>query len=89
VVLMEAMATGLPGVTTRIAGIPELVEDGVCGCVLPPGRVDLLAAALAELAADPERRRRMGAAGRAAVEAGYDIDGIADQLVSWFAATAP
>jgi glycosyltransferase involved in cell wall biosynthesis len=89
VVLMEAMATGLPVVTTRIAGIPELVEDGVSGCVLPPGRVDLLAAALAELAADPERRRRMGAAGRAAVEAGYDIDGIADQLVSWFAATAP
>jgi glycosyltransferase involved in cell wall biosynthesis len=50
---------------------------------------DGVATGLAELAADPERRRRMGAAGRAAVEAGYDIDGIADQLVSWFAATAP
>jgi glycosyltransferase involved in cell wall biosynthesis len=88
VVLMEAMATGLPVVTTRIAGIAELVEDGVSGHVLPPGRVDLLADALAHLAADPERRCRMGAAGRAAVEAGFDIDRIADQLVSCFEATA-
>lgn len=88
VVLMEAMATGLPVVTTRIAGIAELVEDGVSGCVLPPGRADLLADALAALAADPERRQRMGKAGRAAVEAGFDIERSAAELVSCFATTA-
>ncbi|MEW9265910.1 glycosyltransferase [Kineococcus endophyticus] len=43
VVLMEAMATGLPVVTTAIAGIPELVRDGVTGRLVPPGRVDQLA----------------------------------------------
>lgn len=73
VVLMEAMATGLPVVTTRIAGIPELVEDGVSGRLVPPGRADLLASALAELADDPALRRRMGEAGRRAVCEEFDI----------------
>lgn len=73
VVLMEAMATGLPVVTTRIAGIPELVEDGVSGLVVPPGDAAGLAGALATLLADPALRDRMGAAGRAHVVAEHDI----------------
>jgi len=73
VVLMEAMATGLPVVTTRIAGIPELVEDGVSGLVVPPGDVVGLAEALGALLADPARRTEMGAAGRAHVVAEHDI----------------
>jgi len=68
--LMEAMASGLPVVTTPIAGIPELV-DASSGVLVPPGRADLLADALADLAADPERRARLGRAGRAKVEAEY------------------
>ncbi|MGY1636656.1 glycosyltransferase family 4 protein [Geodermatophilus sp. SYSU D00742] len=67
VVLMEAMASGRPVVTTAIAGIPELVVHGRTGLVVPPGRADLIAEALAELAADPALRRRLGEAGRAAV----------------------
>ena len=63
VVLMEAMASELPVVTTRIAGIPELVEDGVSGVLLTPGRADLVADALASLS-DPADRARLGAAGR-------------------------
>lgn len=74
VVLMEAMATGLPVVTTRIAGIPELVEDGVSGLVVPPGDAVALADALAALLADPARREEMGAAGRAHVAAEHAID---------------
>ncbi|MEN3279574.1 MAG: hypothetical protein V7607_714 [Solirubrobacteraceae bacterium] len=73
VVLMEAMAAGLPVVTTRIMGIPELVEHGVSGELVPPGRVDALAAALRGLAADPARRVGYGRAGRAKVEADYDV----------------
>jgi colanic acid/amylovoran biosynthesis glycosyltransferase len=67
VVLMEAMASGLPVVTTAIAGIPELVADRRTGLVVAPGRADLVADAIAELAADPGLRRRLGQAARAAV----------------------
>ena len=72
VVLVEAMASGLPVVSTRIAGIPELVEDGEHGFVVRPGRADEMADALARLAADPELRRRMGESGRAKVEREHD-----------------
>jgi glycosyltransferase involved in cell wall biosynthesis len=71
VVLMEAMASGLPVVTTRIMGIPELVEDGVEGLLVAPGRADLVAGALRRLAADPAERRRMGAAGMDKVRREY------------------
>ncbi|WP_432547377.1 glycosyltransferase [Kineococcus sp. SYSU DK004] len=65
VVLMEAMATALPVVTTRIAGVPELVRDGVDGRLVTAGRVDALVDALREVAlAGPEERRERGAAGR-------------------------
>ncbi len=77
VVLMEAMATELPVVTTAVAGISELVEHGRSGLVLPPGRLDVLVDALADLAAAPARRRELGRAGRRAVEEGYEIDACA------------
>lgn len=73
VVLMEAMAMELPVVTTAIMGIPELVEDGVHGRLVPPGRADRLADALAELLAAPERRAEMGRAGRQKVLAEFDV----------------
>lgn len=71
VVLMEAMATGLPVVTTRIAAVPELVVDHEMGRVVSAGRVDELAEAIAEEAADPLLRQRQGEAGRAAVQAQF------------------
>ncbi len=63
-VILEAMASGVPVVATRVTGIPEAVEDGGTGRVLEPGRPEALAAALAELLANPDLRRSMGAAGR-------------------------
>ncbi|HEX7345887.1 MAG TPA: glycosyltransferase family 4 protein [Candidatus Limnocylindrales bacterium] len=74
VVLMEAMATGLPVVASRLSGIPELVTDGVSGLLVPPGDDAALADALASLAADPERRTRLGAAGRETVLRDFDVD---------------
>ena len=62
VALMEAMALGLPVVATSVGGIPEAVRHGVEGLLVPPGRPDLLAAAIAQLVDDPAMRRRMGAA---------------------------
>ncbi len=60
VVLMEAMSTGLPVITTRIAGIPELVDDGVSGLVVSPGRADVLHDALVRLSTDRELALRLG-----------------------------
>jgi colanic acid/amylovoran biosynthesis glycosyltransferase len=66
VVLMEAMLTELPVVTTTIAGIPELV-DADSGVLVPPGDVAAVADALQALAADPARRLELGRRGRATV----------------------
>jgi glycosyltransferase involved in cell wall biosynthesis len=73
IVLMEAMASGVPVVTTPIAGIPELVRNEESGVLVPPGRADLLAAALQRLLDDPVEARRLAANGRVAVEKEFDL----------------
>lgn len=73
VVLMEAMASRLPVVAPRIAGIPELVEDGGSGRLFAPGDASALAATMSELLADPDLRARMGNAGRSRVEEEFDV----------------
>jgi glycosyltransferase involved in cell wall biosynthesis len=73
VVLMEAMAAGVPVVATRIAGIPELVEDGVCGFLVPPGDPEPLAEKVEVLLADPRIRDRFAIAGRAKVEREFNL----------------
>ena len=73
VALMEALAVETPVIASAISGIPELVEDGVTGVLVPPGDPQALAAALARLAADPEQRARLGRQGREQVRAQHDI----------------
>lgn len=73
VVLMEAMASGVPVITTQIAGIPELVQDGISGHLVPPGDTGALRSAIAAALADPARRRQMGAQGRARVMTDYSL----------------
>jgi glycosyltransferase involved in cell wall biosynthesis len=73
VVLMEAMATGVPVVASRLSGIPELVEDGVSGLLVAPGDVDGLVTAIARLHADPALRSRLGACGRTVVTEAFDV----------------
>lgn len=58
--VVEGMAQGVPAIVSSAGGLPELVEHGVCGFVVPPGEAGPLATALRELAADPERCRLMG-----------------------------
>ncbi len=81
VTLMEAMSTGAAVVASAITGIPELVEDGVNGLLVPPGDPDALAAALARLAADPDLRRRFGTAGREKVLEEFELRANASELV--------
>ena len=66
--LIEAMAVGVPCITTWIAGIPELAEDEVTALTVPPARADSLAEAIARLVRDPELRLRLARAARERVE---------------------
>ena len=84
--LKEAMALGLPVVTTRHGGIPELVEDGVSGFVLPERDVAAITTAVEKLIAHPERWAEMGRAGRATVEARYDNVHLNDELIQTYEA---
>ena len=84
VVLMEALAARVPVVATRIAGVGELVEDGVSGLLVPPGDAAALRDALARLLADPALRARMGEAGRARVVAAFDSEREAAWLATLF-----
>ncbi|MEV4614626.1 glycosyltransferase [Kitasatospora sp. NPDC049258] len=62
VALMEAMTSGLPSVVTRVGGMPEVLDDGEQGFLVPPGDPAALAGALGRLTADEQLRRRLGAA---------------------------
>ncbi|MGA8746100.1 MAG: glycosyltransferase [Solirubrobacterales bacterium] len=84
VVLMEAMAMGVPVISTRIAGIPELVEDGQSGFLVSPGRADELADRLEKLLADPLLCQRLGRAGRDKILQDFDAQMLATQLSELF-----
>ena len=73
VVYMEALASRIPVVASRVAGVQELVEDGICGFTVPPGDVPTLTDRMIRLMDDPAKARAMGEAGRKAVEAEHDI----------------
>jgi glycosyltransferase involved in cell wall biosynthesis len=71
-VILEAMAMGLPVIATRVGGIPEIVVDGETGLLIPPNSPEALLEAIRELGKNPERRRAMGIAGRLHVEKYFD-----------------
>jgi glycosyltransferase involved in cell wall biosynthesis len=89
VALMEAMATGLPAVASDISGIPELVEDGRTGLLVPPRESRALADALHRLMEDPELRRKFGQRGREKVREEFTITGSVERLLElWGGASA-
>ncbi|WP_340538312.1 glycosyltransferase family 4 protein [Nocardioides sp. GXZ039] len=84
----ELMACATPLVVSRAGAIPEVVgADGECADLVTPGDVDELRTALAGLLDDPERRARMGAAGRRRVEAKFSWRAVAEQVAAAYADT--
>ncbi|MCX7961704.1 MAG: glycosyltransferase family 4 protein [Burkholderiales bacterium] len=83
-VLLEAASQRLACVATRVAGIPELLEDGVSGVLVPAEAPAALAEALASLMRDPLRRARLGAAARRRVETRFALAPNLERLAARF-----
>jgi len=72
--LTEALYLGAPVVATRVGGIPEIVDDGVDGILVPPADSKALADAIVDLLNDQERRQRMAGAGREKVRTRFSFE---------------
>ena len=83
-VLMEAMSQGLPCIATTVSGIPELIDDGETGLLVPPENPEALAAAIRCLAGDAGFRERLGAAARRRVERDFAFERNIGALVERF-----
>jgi glycosyltransferase involved in cell wall biosynthesis len=84
VAIMEALAMGIPTVSTNVSGIPELVKDGVSGLLVPQKNIKALADALTTLAENETLRRDFAEHGRLVIEEDYDIDKNAAKLLDLF-----
>lgn len=87
VVLLEAMVYAKPIVASRVGGVPEIVEDGVTGILIPPATPDALANAICELLRQPDRMQAMGRAGRQRFESMYHVDVVMPQLLAAYQET--
>jgi glycosyltransferase involved in cell wall biosynthesis len=85
-VLVEAQSQRLACISTAVSAIPEFIEDGRTGCLVPPDDVEALAGSITVLAGDPERRARLGAAGERRVRDHFDAEHGLAQLVALFPA---
>jgi glycosyltransferase involved in cell wall biosynthesis len=84
-VLLEAMAAGVPVVASRTGGIPDLIHDRVNGLLVTPGDIDGFVAAIDAVLCDPRQRRRFIEAGRRTVEADYSAPRVLEQLLGLYA----
>jgi glycosyltransferase involved in cell wall biosynthesis len=83
-VLVEAMAVGLPVITTAVAGIPELVENNQNGLLYQPHDVEGISSGIIELLRNAEKRRQLGGAGSKKVMEQFDITQAAKRLKTLF-----
>jgi glycosyltransferase involved in cell wall biosynthesis len=78
------MVAGLPVISTRVGGIPRIVEDGVTGLLVEPGDVNGFADALRTLLSQPETAHQMGMAGRLRAEREFGIQTILPQFEGYY-----
>lgn len=88
-VLLEAMSMGLPVVSSRLAGTPEVVHEGQTGLLVEPGDIAGLAAAIERLGVDRDSARAMGGAGRRLMTTGFDKEHQFDAFLEHFAGHSP
>lgn len=81
-VVTQALATGLPVITTRHSGLPEQVIDGENGFLVDEGDYQALAERIVTVAGDPTQLARMGERGRRHVEAQYNADVLIDRQIA-------
>jgi glycosyltransferase involved in cell wall biosynthesis len=86
-VILEAMASGLPVVSTPVSGIPEVVRDGETGYLVPEHDPEAVASACERLLTDADLASRLGEAGRVFVRREFDLHRNVDRLIDRFAAT--
>ena len=84
--LMEAIGCGLPAISTRLVGIPDLIRDGETGLLVAPGDVEALADALSRIESDPELSDRLSKAGYRHLVDTFDIDRCLEPLLEKFRA---
>lgn len=82
--MVLAMGAGLPVVATRVAGIPEVVQDGVTGLLVPPGDSSELGAALSRVVNDDTTRVLLGQAARAFVRPRFGVDGYVQSVTALY-----
>ena len=85
-VVVEAMGSALPCVTTNVGALPELVDDGVTGLLVPPREPAALAEALINLLSDPARAERMGRAGQKKVVEQLTWRAVAERMTPYLEA---
>lgn len=81
---IEAMAVGLPVIGTRVDGVPELIDDGVNGLLVPAHHIAALRGALACLIDSPALRARMGLAGRHKTDGKFTVEGMAQETLDFY-----
>jgi glycosyltransferase involved in cell wall biosynthesis len=82
IVLIEAMALGVPVISTPVSGNPELITDGTSGLLVTPGDAGALADAMEQLMDNPDLARRLAENARHAIESGFDLDSNIARLVA-------
>jgi len=81
VAILQAMAAGLPVIATPVGGIPEVVQDGVSGLLIPPKDPDALGQAILSILPYPDVRRHMGEEGRRIVREQFSVDRMVDRTL--------
>jgi len=82
IAVLEAMAMRKPVVATTTGGLPEIVQDGQTGLLVPPGEPNALAQAIVNLLQDSTRRVAMGRSGRSRVETIFTVEAMMDRLIA-------
>jgi glycosyltransferase involved in cell wall biosynthesis len=83
--ILEAMACGLPVVATAVGGIPEQVDDGETGWLVPPRDAETLATRISQLIEQPDTREAMGRAGAEKAAIAYSLERMVQQYEDWYA----